>query len=284
MVQLVMLLSIKKKEMELMKNNTLSLDEIKKIEFEILQWFDGVCKQYHLQYFLFSGTLLGAVRHKGFIPWDDDIDVVMLRADYERLLKISICDSRYKLISIKSDNTFFYPFAKAIDTYTSIEEHSGDGITRSVWIDIFPLDNDLPTPKERKRRAKEIHLRRRLLHYSTNKHHSGNRISVIAKDIVYKMLKVYGSYNLTMDVIKAATKYNDLDTEYLSDLSWGKYSERQVWKRKWFYPIELEFEKHYFPVPGGYHEILSTLYGNYMKLPSEQYRTPAHNLVVYYQN
>lgn len=266
---------------ELSSLKKMDLDELKKCELDILLWFDNLCKQYNLQYYIFSGTLLGAVRHHGFIPWDDDIDVAMMREDYEQLLSIHAKDDRYRILSPKSCKTCYIPYAKAIDTYTIIDENTGDGISPSVYIDIFPLDKDLPQKDQRKRRARIIHIRRKLLHYSVNKIHSGNKISVLLKTMIGRVLKLYGSHRLNLSVINEAKKYNGIDTDYVSDLSWGNYCERQVWKKEWFVPAEFEFEKHLFPGPVNYHEVLTTLYGDYMELPPEKCRVPKHELMVY---
>ena len=116
----------------------LNLKDLQHLELEIFKYFISVCEKYDLRYYLAGGTLLGAIRHKGFIPWDDDIDVLMPRTDYDKLQEIgkSLCDERYRLASFELGN-LNYPFAKIFDTYTKIKKtFDFDETEQQVWIDI----------------------------------------------------------------------------------------------------------------------------------------------------
>ena len=123
-----------------MKNKKLSSEEIKQIELNLLLKLDEICKKYKLRYYLCGGTLLGAVRHKGFIPWDDDIDVLMPREDFEKLLRLEKKqkqDTVEKIVSWKSGNSI-YPFIKLINTNTVLKEkYLSEEFTTGIWIDIF---------------------------------------------------------------------------------------------------------------------------------------------------
>ena len=119
----------------------LSLKEIKEIEFELLKKFDSFCKENNVRYFLSNGTLLGAVKYKGFIPWDDDIDVLVPREDYDSLIELFHDDGRYKLFAFERNAEYRYPFAKFCDMRTRKAEGNIDnGVALGVDIDIFPLD------------------------------------------------------------------------------------------------------------------------------------------------
>lgn len=125
------------------KRNRLSEQEIKKVELDALLYIRKICQQYHLRYYLAWGTLLGAVRHKGFIPWDDDIDIMMPRSDYERLLELvpSLRHSYYKILSNPKNEDYYYTHAKMIDTRTLCVENDLQTIQNmGIWVDIFPLD------------------------------------------------------------------------------------------------------------------------------------------------
>lgn len=109
----------------------------------MLQWFHQECKNNNLRYYIIGGTMLGAVRHKGFIPWDDDIDVAMPRKDYDKLCRI-MADSgkgQYRLeFPGKENKDYTYLFAKIYDTQTTLTENKRKPITRGLYIDVFPLD------------------------------------------------------------------------------------------------------------------------------------------------
>ena len=119
----------------------LNLEEIQKIELDILIYLDKICKENNIKYYLSSGTLLGAIKYKGFIPWDDDIDVVLFRSDYLKLIDVlGKNDEKYKILSIYNTEDYYYPFAKLVDTRTVLIENSKKIKDMGVYIDIFPID------------------------------------------------------------------------------------------------------------------------------------------------
>ena len=122
-------------------NDIMTLDEVKQVELEILEYVDKICKENNIQYSLAYGTMLGAVRHKGFIPWDDDIDILLKREEYEKLLRIlySKTDEKYQVFSLK-DEGYWYSYAKVTDTRTIIVEKNDRNMKECVYIDIFPID------------------------------------------------------------------------------------------------------------------------------------------------
>jgi len=130
----------------------LTLQELKDIEFDILKMFDAFCKENNIRYFFAYGTLLGAIRYKGFIPWDDDVDVLVPREDYDRLLKLFTDSEQYRLYAYEREPKYRYPFAKLCDMTTRKDEGGYEnGVELGVDIDIFPLDawdNDLEKAKK----------------------------------------------------------------------------------------------------------------------------------------
>ena len=100
----------------------IDINELKRIEINILDYVADFCNKNGITYYLDGGTLLGAIRHKGFIPWDDDIDIAMPRKDYDRFVHMCLDDSRYKILSYETDEKYIYSFAKVVDSYTKLKE------------------------------------------------------------------------------------------------------------------------------------------------------------------
>ena len=123
--------------------------ELKEIQLGILREIDKLCKAYHLKYFMSDGTLLGAVRHKGYIPWDDDLDIWMPRKDYEKLEQImNQEDSCYKVVNHKNTKGYIYAFGKAVDTRTILKENIEVNCPMGIYVDIFPYDGQKKKKKE----------------------------------------------------------------------------------------------------------------------------------------
>ncbi len=118
----------------------LGMDELKEIEKAMLVRLDDICREHGLRYSIAYGTLLGAMRHGGFIPWDDDVDIVMPRPDYEKLLALRFSDGKYRILDYRNERHYYYPYAKMIDTRTTLIEHYRVDRPMGVFIDIFPMD------------------------------------------------------------------------------------------------------------------------------------------------
>lgn len=119
------------------------IDELKFISYNILKFVADFCEINNIKYYLFAGTLLGAIRHEGFIPWDDDIDIAIPRDDYEKFI-IEFDrnnDVNYKVLSIENSNKYYLPYAKVIDNRTLLFEDGKESMPIGVFIDIFPLDS-----------------------------------------------------------------------------------------------------------------------------------------------
>lgn len=266
------------------------LKAIQRIELDILIRFDEICKKHDIRYQIFSGTLLGAVRHKGFIPWDDDIDVCMLRADYDRFLDVCTEEElgdAYFLQTNKTDKTTVIQFAKLRKNNTVFEPDNEVGSLshKGIYIDIFPLDNVKPGTKEGEKQYKDFHDV-----YSIVTSTVKSRV-VTAKTPWKKALR-YCFYGLTRVVPKSyfdnklqtiLRRYDSEETEYVNHLTngtGGNRPKRFLMKRSTYNDmIELEFEGHMFPAPRDYDSVLTRSYGDYMKLPPLEEQKPHHGIV-----
>lgn len=263
----------------------IQFEEMKKIELNILIYFTEVCEENNLRYYLGGGTLLGAVRHKGFIPWDDDIDVMMPRPDFQKLLSLSINNENYNIIKPGTAG-YYYNFAKLVDTRTILEEK---GIKRidglGVYIDIFPLDGMPETPDARKKRFKELNSIRKTINNTCllkPKFHR-NPFAYLNACRIYNSNKNIDLSSLQKKYLDSALKNSFDDSEFVFAAG-GAYGARDIFPGKWFEKeIELQFENLSVKAFNGYDFYLTQLYGDYMTLPPEDKRVTSHHTIVYFK-
>ena len=262
----------------------LTLQEIKQIELEILKTFHAFCEENNIRYFLSHGTLLGTIRYKGFIPWDDDVDVLVPREDYERLLSLFKDNEQYKLFHFEKDERFLFPFAKLCDMTTRKVENGWENeLAVGLDMDIFPLDswgNDL------KKAQKEVNRQRRNLFClglsKSNDSASTSILKRMVKSILMVFCKMHGSKYYIRKLMKDARKHPYEGSAYLGGKAWNVYGYRDILPAEVFdHPIELEFEGHKFWGPVGYDAFLSSLYGNYLPEPPPEKRKTHHNFKAY---
>ena len=269
----------------------INVSELKKIQLNILDCFDLFCKQNNLKYWLDYGTLLGAVRHKGYIPWDDDIDIGMLREDYSKAEEIFNAQSK-GLIEFKTpniDKTYFYPFGKLIQTNTILEEYGSEGIRTGVYIDVFPYDNSLDDKKAAERMFKKRdylgRLRRLQLPMREN--------LPLAKRVIFHCasltLKTVSPNRINRAIDKNARKAEHEECNNVgsfTDTYTDVYKSKRLIVPKLLFEelTEMEFENKIYPVPANYDFWLKSLYGDYMILPPKEKRVAHHIFKAYYVN
>ena len=264
----------------------ITLEEIKKIELNILLEFDTFCKDNNLTYMLAGGTLLGAIRHKGFIPWDDDIDVCMPRDSYERLYELlngKKIKDRFRLISHR-DNSAIYPFYKIVDDCTiAIETESSGKKTLGLWIDIFPLDG---CPKDKKKAAhllKKIAFYKWLMNICNCKLGTGTtKWKAILKTPLVLLGKFVDSRKIALHIDKVLKKYDVNNNSCVASFL-GCYGVREQMPSSFLETVQVEFEGHMFPTTKEWDYYLSSLYGDYMELPPENKRIQ-HSMIAYYKD
>ena len=215
-----------------MEKRTIDLEQQKKIQFEILKEVRDFCDNNNLTYFLGGGTLLGAIRHKGYIPWDDDIDIMMPREDYEKLLTEfnKTCDNQYKLLSYKNTEDYYYLFAKVINTKTILVEDNYKKIKDlGIYIDVFPIDY-LP---EDDNKTQKIMKKYRRMHKITSmysvdqlKEVTTSKKKLIMKKIILSIMGrkiMYKKLVKKMDTL--ASKYKN--TNKVACIT-GRYFEKEI--------------------------------------------------------
>lgn len=246
------------------------INELQKIQLSMLKDFDAVCQKHRISYQLFSGTALGAVRHKGFIPWDDDIDVVMLREDYERFFDSASKELDSNKYYVQREFSEHWPmfFSKLrLNGTTYIEKyHSHDArIHQGIYIDIFPCDNlsDSRLMQKLQYIASKIVIAKSLYArgYETN-------------STVKKCFMQFCRILPTEPFKRLCIRRNDSSSlKVHTFFGGGKKFERSIFFREWFeQSVKMRFEDSEFPVSAHYDEMLRVMYGDYMVMPTLEQR------------
>lgn len=267
-----------------MRNNKkrISLAEMRSIQLDILKVVHDFCVKEGIRYSLGGGSLLGAIRHHGYIPWDDDIDIMMPRPDYDRFVKSfegfhSIC----QIQTCFNDDTYFYPFAKVFDNRTVAQEML---VRTGVFIDVCPIDG-LPDRDSTEMYLKELtRIIYKELYYSakTYKIREGNKALLFLKYLV-KRCMVPNRKKCLSDLNSLVYSYDFNISEYAGGIC-GRNGMREHMPASVFKEyIPIRFEGIDFMAIKEYDFYLKSLYNEYMKLPPEEERTAHHNLNVYWK-
>ena len=262
----------------------LTLDELKAVEFEILKFFDAFCKENNITYYLSHGTLLGAIRYKKFIPWDDDVDLLIPRSDYDRMIKIFKDTERYRLFAFEKDENYRYPIAKLCDMTTRKDEFGQtNGVELGIDIDLFPLDAWDDDLDKAKKEAKYIGKNMfRLALTKLKKPDSLHPVKRFIKGIAMILCKMRGSRYYIRRIIKASARCPEENSKYLGCKAWCVYGAKGIIPAEVFKETALiEFEGEMFPAPKDYDTYLTCLYGNYLPEPPKEKQKTHHSFKAY---
>ena len=270
--------------------NTKKLKDAQDASLEILLEVDRICRKHGIRYMLDSGTLLGAVRHKGFIPWDDDVDLAMTRENFELFRKAAEEELADSMQLVMPDSfqggEVFYDFTPRI-IYLNSRRHVVseemdfyEGKLNHLWADIFILDN-IP---DRGLADSMTCLRQKILygyamahryHLDLSKYSESDRRKV---EFLTKRGKNRSMKEIFREQEALSVKYNDRQTSRLYYSNYQPDFMQDTIEREWIGELtELEFEGHMLMAPKGWHEVLTVIYGDYMQLPPEEQRVPSHS-------
>lgn len=262
----------------------MTVEEIQAVGLEILRHIDSFCRSRNIRYFLDSGTLIGAARHKGFIPWDDDVDIRIPRSDYERFVVEFEDNPKYKLYSPVRNNSYL-TYARVCEMEKTFFEQTSLWTKESpgVGVDVFPLDGAPDSLEE----YNEISKRMNKAISRVFRLRSLNRYRRIFRKEMYGFLKDCGHWlmesvwrlNLEyfikrgiQDVERLRARYKLGETNHCFT-AMIRMTERGWWKTEWFSDVfYLDFCGEKFPVPVGYEERLAAEYGDWRVIPPESER------------
>lgn len=269
--------------MEVIEQSTNEKYKIKLLE--LFQKFIIFCEDYSLNYFCTGGTMLGAVRHHGFIPWDDDIDLFMMRKDYNRL--ISLQDELNKrglgLEGVQCNNKYAV-FLKIWDKNTTLWEIEEIPFVYGVYIDIFPLDYSDDTVsefREKYKKRRNLFLLYQLSQMKFSFHSLRNRLKqkdykFIVKGLISLFVPCQSRNIIRKLILRDDAKKQKGNGQYLASY-YGDYWEREYLKREWFEDfILVDFENLKVKIPIGYDGYLSQIYHDYKKLPPKEKQITHH--------
>lgn len=252
--------------------------ELRDIQLGIMDSIHAFCQQHAIKYSLGGGTLIGAYRHKGYIPWDDDIDIYLMRKDYERFIH-SYNDSfgRFQLMAPKLTPNYFYTFAKVVDTQTIMYEDEVEGYEIGVYVDVFPLDY---VPDNMFFRRIVFWMKHLLYKIRRCKMSKRQYLNSAVANFWYKYLPFSVS---AVDWLLDHLVHRRRPSNFICEMCETERPLRGCYSTDAFAEtIDVSFEGRIYKSMTGYDEYLSNTYGDYMVLPPKDQRQ-AHNFSAYYK-
>lgn len=265
------------------KREPMSLREIQIAALEILKEIDRICNDLKINYYLWYGSLLGAVRHKGFIPWDDDLDIAMKIEDYKVFIdyfRSNKVIEPFEIHNFETNKYCGYNITRVCDN-RYVLEFNQSRYTSGIFVDIYPLEglgNEKMTPYWKKHYKKLPCLYKHLALCCTNSFLYGKNIVTKIGNIPNYIISNILGKKYYIDKLNSYPKIAIKDSKYIGIPAW----DYGIFPKEWFNEIiKVPFEGIMVPIPRDYDLILRSMYNDYMKLPSDKERVPHHNYVAY---
>ena len=265
----------------------ISIEELKQLQLDILLQVRNFCNKNGLKYFLAYGTLLGAIRHKGYIPWDDDIDIMMPRRDYDIFLRTfnGHCPSLV-VYAPELNSNYYAPYANVCDSRTVLNEPylTHKGFTIGVKIDIFPLDFVPSDDSEYERicaESKRLNNIRNIKISNPFFYGGIDAIKLCVKKALCSLQKYKKIQHRIMTLATESAQISEMDV--VDVIVFITIPNRRFSKAVIEDSVDVEFEKEFFKAPAEYDTCLRSLFGNYMELPPIEKRVAHHNFKAYWK-
>ena len=268
----------------------MTIKEIQEVSLEILKDIHSFCEQNNIYYTLCGGSLIGAIRHHGFIPWDDDIDIAMPRPDYEKFIHSYQSDHNYKIFSrqIQGGDGVYIAYSRVCEmsqTFVDATQNPWSDFQTGIWIDIMPLEGAYDDENKERSRWKKAN---KTWHKSLWSRYALIKLRNIQN--WYKTIKVLFSklfyknkYKFVDELIKICKECDYDKSHYFTDLAIVHYGMREYNPKSYLeHRILIQFENCDFYVCRGYDDWLKHIYGNYMQLPPESEQRKTHDAYISY--
>ncbi|MCQ2254512.1 MAG: LicD family protein [Bacteroidaceae bacterium] len=259
----------------------LSIDEIKKVSLDILVDVHEFCVKNNIKYSLAYGTLIGALRHKGFIPWDDDIDIIMPRPDFDRFFREYKSNNGYKALS-PDDKDSLIMFGRVYDAQKTVVKTTAPYSTfeTGLWIDVFPVDGVEDDEAAFVKRVNGLKITAMRIGLKRTSREGFWKTRTVRRKMTWIIKKLFTGW-FDMSQLKAEYKQNICQYPYETSNYWGQLGchdagtiKEHNKKEEFESCVDVEFEGHVFKAMNGYDSILHRYYGEYMQLPPESERIP----------